>query len=569
MSEELVFADEEIQKQEDEGYWTLLIVDDDVDVHSITRLALHDFTLFQKKLTIDSAYSAKEAIEKLKDNSYSVVLLDVVMESNSAGFEVVEFLRDTQEDHISRIIIRTGQAGEAPERFVINHYDINDYKEKTELTNDKLYTTIRTAITQYKQLLDLKNSKDEVYKLLTIDSLTTLPNRFKLQDDLKYATHQTALVLIDIDRFSLINDTHGFNIGDELLVSLSEYIKETLSSYDATIYRIDSDIFACVINTKEDEDIEKIVLFLKNNLCSRIFNIKSLELRINVTVGALKDDTQDMIQKAEMALREARRISRNRIQFYSSNLQIIQDIHNNNKWSSWIHEALQKDKIVVYYQPIMECKSQTIVKYEALVRLERDGNIYSPFAFLTAARYAGLLHQITRRVIEKSFEKFSQNDLAISINITDIDLMEQDFIPFVESIRQKYGIDSNRIVFELLEEVSISDNALANQQLHALISLGYGIAIDDFGVHCSNFGQLGTFKISAIKIDGTYIKDINQNENSKCITESIIFFANKKSIPIVAEFVHSKEIYDIVKQIGVDYVQGYYIGEPKADLISS
>jgi diguanylate cyclase (GGDEF)-like protein len=568
-NDELLFAQEEnvencgtLPKER----WKILVVDDDMEVHSFTKLALHDFSLHGKTLAISSAYSAAEAIKILAKEQFSIILLDVVMESNNAGFDVVEFLRNRCNDAQTRIIIRTGQPGEAPERFVIDHYDINDYKEKTELTTDRLYTTIRTALSQYKQLMDLQNSKNEMYTLLVTDSLTGLPNRFKLNEDLD-SSKTMSLVMMDIDGFSLINDTYGFEIGDRLLLEMRDKLNRILSIHGLILYRLEADIFAALLQNRMDGKLDGIINDIRDALAGHIFKIGPMEVRVSMTVGVVRDDIGNMIQKAEIALREARSIGRNRVEVYSDKLQIIQKIHENNKWSSWLRDALEADKVLAYYQPIVDCSNDTIVKYEALVRLEREGVVYTPFHFLSAARYSGLLHYITRRMIEKSFALFKSNTLKLSINITDVDLMEKGFLEFIEEVREHHGIDRSRISFELLEETSLSDNALAQEQLHAIIAAGYGIVIDDFGVQCSNFGQMGTMHLEALKIDGKFIKDIVDDEHSQSVTESIVFFAKKKHFPVVAEFVHSREIYEIVKSMGVDYAQGYFLGEPKEMLV--
>ncbi len=568
-NEELLFASEDeivplVDKKSEQ--WNVLVVDDDAEVHSFTKLALHDFTFHGKTLRIQSAYSAKEAVKILSEQKFAIVLLDVVMESNNAGFEVVEFLRHRCNDAQARIIIRTGQPGEAPERFVIDHYDINDYKEKTELTTDRLYTTIRTALSQYKQLVDLQQSKDDMYALLVTDTLTGLPNRFKLNEDLDSA-HTMSLIMMDIDGFSLINDSYGFEVGDKLLLEMRDKLIKILTPHGLNVYRLEADIFAALLQNRMDERLESILEDLRVSMAEHVFEIGAMELRISMTIGVVSDEIENMIQKAEIALREARSIGRNRVEVYSDKLQIIQKIHDNNKWSTWLRNALKEDRILAYYQPIVDCKTDKIVKYEALVRLEREGIIYTPFHFLGSARYAGLLPYITRRMIEKSFERFANNTLKVSINITDIDLMEKDFLTFLESVRERYAIDAHRISFELLEETSLSDNFVAQAQLQQLQDLGYGIVIDDFGVQCSNFGQMGSMRLEALKIDGKFIKDIVTDEHSQNVTESIVFFAKKKHFPVVAEFVHSREVYEIVKSMGIEYAQGYYLGEPKPDLV--
>ncbi|WP_455755601.1 EAL domain-containing protein [Sulfurimonas sp.] len=568
MSDEILFAPEEVLEVDktDKDLWDVLVVDDDKEVHSFTKLALHDFVFNDKKLKFTSAYSAKDAIEIIEKKKFAIILLDVVMESSDAGLKVVDYIRHDIKNSLVRIIIRTGQPGQAPERFVIDHYDINDYKEKTELTTERLYTTVRTALSQYKQLLELENKKDELYHSLSIDSLTGLPNRFKLNKNLDSEILRT-LLLIDIDGFSLINDAYGFDTGDQVLLLFRDRLREISDKFNLTLYHITADVFAVLITEENDTLINQIVSEIREVISENIFDITPLELRLNVTIGVVKNDIGNMIQKAEIAVREARTISRNRVQYYSDDLKIIASIHDNNKWTKWLHDALISDNVIAYYQPIVKCSTNKIVKYEVLVRLRHEDTIYTPINFLGAARHAGLLHHITKKMVEKSFEMFSNNSLSLSINLTDVDLMEKDFVDFVEKKRKSYNMDVSRIHFELLEENSLFGNSIAQANLDKLIKFGYQISIDDFGVQCSNFAQLGTIPLESIKIDGSFIKNIDSNNNSRLVSESIVLFAQKKNINTVAEFVHSKIIYDIVKEMGVDYVQGYFFGEPKPELI--
>lgn len=567
MNDEILFAPEDkVALTQNSDVWKMLVVDDDVEVHSFTTLAFHDFFLHGKSIQISSAYSSAQAIDMLRNQDYAVVLLDVVMETNDAGFKVIDFLRHVKNDKKTRIIIRTGQPGEAPERFVIEHYDINDYKEKTELTTDKLYTTIRTALAQYEQISELQQNRDDIYLAAIKDKLTGLPNRFKLNEEL--GVNQTmTLMIVNIDDFSFVNDSYGFDIGDKLLLQVKHKLLKTLEPYKMDIYHLEADVFAALYKDRIDEKINELVETIKLSLSDVIYEIDGISLHISMTVGIVKDDVSNMIQKAETALREARMIGKSRVEIYSDKLQIIQQVYNNNKWASWIRDALDSDKILVYYQPIVECATGNIVKYEALVRLEKEGVVYSPFHFLSAARYAGLLHKLTRRVIQIAFERFSGSWLSVSINITDIDLMESGFIDFIESMRMKYSLERNQICFELLEETSLSENRLAQKQIRSLLDFGYRIVIDDFGVQCSNFAQMGTVELDSIKIDGKFIKDLDENIHSRNVTESIVFFATKAGFSLVAEFVHSSEIYELVRSLGIQYAQGYYLGEPQPYLL--
>ena len=563
--DELLFAPEE-EEALSETPWTVMIVDDDAEVHSFTKLALHDFTYERKPLRFLSAYSAAEAAELIKKHDdIAIILLDVVMESETAGLDLVETIRYHFNNTMVRIIIRTGQPGVAPERYVIDHYDINDYKEKTELTTDRLYTTVRSALSQYKQIIELLNKKNEIYAALITDSLTGLGNRVKLNYDLD-TDEPMSLILLNIDAFSMINDVYGFDVGDQMLLQFGKILHNS-SCPACSVYRLEADIFAVLTAHKEIQDVQKEVMRIQNTITKHSFLINAIEHRVNVTMGVVERDMGNMIQKAEIALREARKMSRNRIQVYSDGLAVIQQIKDNTKWTKWLKDALDNDKLITYYQPIIDCKSGEITKYEALVRLEHDGVIYAPFHFLSTARYAGLLYQITQRVFEQACARFSTNTLHFSVNITDQDLVESDFIRFIEQTRTQYGIDVDRIYFEILEDSSILANPVAEKHLNELTALGYHLCLDDFGVQCSNFAQLGNLDLDIVKIDGTYIKDIDVNTKSQVVTESILFFTHKIGVKTVAEFVHSSQVYEIVKSMGIDYAQGYFIGEPKPDLV--
>jgi len=567
MEDELVFAQEEnIEDTQKEEPFKVLIVDDDKEVHSFTKLALHSFEYKKKGIEFLSAYSGSQAKQILQEvEDIAVVFLDIVMETNSSGLDIAKFIRKDLDNDMIRIIIRTGQPGEAPERFVIDNYDINDYKEKTELTADKLYTTLRTALAQYTQLEEILNKKNELYHLLITDKLTSLPNRVKLNYDLDTSNHKT-LMLINIDRFSLLNDAYGFSVGDKVLLHVAALLTRLLKN-GMVLYRLEADVFAVTILESTKERVEDEVDTIKAVLDNAPLDIDEISLYINVTIGIVYYEVGNIIQKAEIALRQAREVSRNRVEYYSDSLDIKTVIEENNVWTGKIAKALEEDRILAYYQPIVECSTGKIVKYECLVRMECEGTVYSPYHFLNTARYAGYLHKITIRMFEKACEKFQHNDLMFSINITDQDLADVKFIDYIEEIRKKYQIARERIVFELLEENSLSGNVTAVGNLNKISDLGYNLSVDDFGTQCSNFAQLGTYKLESIKIDGKFIKDIDVNKQSRITTESILFFTNKTGFNTVAEFVHSEEIFNIVKELGVTYAQGYYFGEPKPDLI--
>lgn len=564
--DKLVFANEDTNENNNKKpAWPILIIDDDHEVHAVTKLALHDFEFENKQLELVSAYSAKEAKEILsKNDNFSFILLDIVMESNDAGLKVVDYIRNELNNKLIRIIIRTGQPGFAPEEEIINQYDINDYKEKTELTTTKLYTTARTALSQYKQLTELENKKNELYKNLIMDSITNLYSRTKLYSDLE-ELENVGLILLDIDSFSTINNAYGYSVGDTILKKVAKILQS--SNLDTTfIYRIESDNFILLFQNKTNKYLFETSLKIKETLCSKYFNIDELSLYINVSIGIANYPDDNLLQKSEIAVYASREKQDNKIEFYSEELEAIKIINNNLLWSKRLSKAIESNKVIAYFQPIVECKTQKIVKYETLVRLVFEDIVYSPIHFLGAARNAGLLTKITKIVFEQACKIFSTNELDFSVNITDHDLMEKDLVNTLFNYCKQYNINTKRVSLEILEEESISKNIQAQKSLRDLKDVGFSLSIDDFGVEYSNFSQLKSLDIDSVKIDGSFIKDITSNKYSKYVTQSILFYTKKIDIKTVAEYVHSKEIFDEINNLGIDYAQGYYFGKPEETL---
>ena len=549
-----------------ESFWSILIVDDDEEVHTVTKLALNNFIYDDKRLNLVSAYNEKEAKKILLENSdFAFILLDIVMDSNDSGFKIIDYIRNELENKLIRIIIRTGQPGYAPELEIINLYDINDYKEKTELTATKLYTTTRTTLSQYKQLSELENKKNEIYYNLTTDSITNLYSRAKLYNDLN-ELNEVGLILIDIDSFSTINNAYGYSVGDIILITIANILQKEIIE-TKLIYRIESDNFILLFQNKDDKYLLNIALRIKSILSDYPFKIEDLTLFLNVSIGIANYPNDNLLQKSEMAINASREKQDDKIEFYSENLESIKTINNNLFWSKKLTKAINSNNLIAYFQPIVDCKTKKIVKYETLVRLIFENTIYSPIDFLGAARNAGLLTKITKIVFEQACNTFSKNNLEFSVNITDHDLMQKNFTDTLINYCKKYNINTNRVSLEILEESSIGKNVQANKNLKELRKLGFLLSIDDFGVEYSNFSQLKHLDIDSVKIDGSFIKDINTNKNSQYITESILLYTKQIKVKTVAEFVHSKEVFDEINRLGIDYAQGYFFGKPQKDLV--
>lgn len=232
-----------------------------------------------------------------------------------------------------------------------------------------------------------------------------------------------------------------------------------------------------------------------------------------------------------------------------------------------LKKALEDDAISPYFQPIVNLKTNSIEKYECLARMSHENEIISPAFFLKPAKVSGILPELTRVIIEKSFKVMQNSELEFSINITDDDLKENYLMEFLKNMCSKYNIVPQRVTLEVLENISSYDTKEAIEQLESLKKAGHKISIDDFGAESSNFARVQRLNVDYIKIDGSFIKDIVEDENSLNIVKTIIYYAKRSNIKVIAEFVHSKTVLDILKVLDIDYVQGYYLGKPKAELV--
>jgi EAL domain-containing protein (putative c-di-GMP-specific phosphodiesterase class I) len=230
-----------------------------------------------------------------------------------------------------------------------------------------------------------------------------------------------------------------------------------------------------------------------------------------------------------------------------------------------IKSALNNSRIVSYFQPIVDNRTNKITKYESLVRLiDENDEVVSPSYFLETAKKSNLYSQITNEVLNHSFEMLKRFDIDISINLSAIDIEQDSTRETILSLLERYKSYSNRVVFEILEDEKIRDFKVVKEFIKDVKSYGVKIAIDDFGAGHSNYERLLNYQPDILKIDGSLIKNI-ENNSCYCISvvKSIVTFAKEQNLKTVAEFIENEEIFNIIKGLGIDYSQGYYFGKPR------
>ncbi|MDD2357562.1 MAG: EAL domain-containing protein [Thiovulaceae bacterium] len=394
------------------------------------------------------------------------------------------------------------------------------------------------------------------------DALTGLENRKKLIENLEKKVN-SFLVIINIDSFQEINDLYGDISGDIILQELAKFLKESMPK-DALIYRLHSDEFAYLCQNNNDfKEFLTFASLLSENISKKIFVIEEQggEVNLTVTLGISYGDNF-LLTNADIALTLAKK-SRKHFLVYDESMAMAKEYEKNFEWGKKLKKAIDEDRVIPVYQPIVDIKTQKIIKYEALIRIkDYDGKYIAPIHFLELSKKNKLYHRLTKIMISKTLDKFKELPYLVSINISVEDILNQEIYTFIIE-KLKNSAMGDRIIFEIIESEGIENFEEVLTFIDDVKKCGAKISIDDFGTGYSNFDYLMKLKVDYIKIDGSMIKNVDTDKNAQMITQTIVEFAKKLKIHTVAEFVYSKNIFEKVKELDVDFAQGYYFGEPK------
>ena len=418
--------------------------------------------------------------------------------------------------------------------------------------NGKLIGTIGSGRDITAQVLLEKKTE----KLAYFDQLTTLPNRQKMLLDIS-VNSPTACAIFNIDEFKEINDFFGTENGDKILQDIAKWFLK----FDFETYRIDGDEFAILYY--EDLSIEHIKHNIENILSlfeEEQFHIEGEIIHIRFSTGIAKE-SKNLLTKADIAVHYAKE-NKIKISVYEENANIEKKYKENIAMATSIREALIDNRIICHYQPILDIKTNKINKYETLVRMiDKDGNLITPINFLNIAKKTKLYSHITQEVIHQACNTFKDREEAFSINLSIDDIKDSNTVQEIIKTIIKTNTAS-RIIFEILESEGIENYEEVVNFITQIKALGAKIAIDDFGTGYSNFEHILKLNVDYIKIDGSLIKGIQQDKKHKIIVETIVDFAKKVGSKTIAEFVSDEEIFKNIKEIGVDFSQGYFTGKP-------
>jgi PAS domain S-box-containing protein/diguanylate cyclase (GGDEF)-like protein len=426
---------------------------------------------------------------------------------------------------------------------------------------------ISEYIAYREDITELVNSQRELKDIHNRDSLTNLGNRYKLFSDL-VLKGDTLLALVNIDSFKEVNDFYGEEMGDEIIRETGEFIQRKVGRYKFRVYRVQADEFA-IIPSQFFPDIAKfraIIVNIIEDIKTYKFALGNFEIFVNVSAGISSGKGKKVFKKADIALKTAKK---NKVDIlnYSPDLKIEEIYESNLIWTRKIKLAIAEDRIVPYFQPIYDLKEGRATKFEVLMRLiTKDGRVISPFSFLDIAKKSKLYFQLTTIIFDKVVKEMQRHpNYEFSMNLSSEDIMNTSFIYYIKKEVKKLDIGS-RLIFEIVESEGIENFEEVDEFISWAKNAGVRIAIDDFGTGYSNFNYLIKLEADFVKIDGSMIKNIDTDKNSRAVVEAILQFTKRTEMKVVAEFVASRNIFTIIDELNIDFAQGYFIDMPRASI---
>ena len=414
------------------------------------------------------------------------------------------------------------------------------------------------------------------------DALTGLVNRreFERRTERLLSTVEQekgchALCYLDLDQFKLVNDTCGHTAGDELLRQISTLLLNTVRQHD-TLARLGGDEFGVLIKHCHFEDAHRVATSILNVINDYQFTWKEQTFKVGASVGLVQitettTSLTTLLRDADAACYMAKDKGRNRIHIYRDEDAETTQRHGEMQWVAHINQALIENRFCIYAQAIVPLDDSTEIHYEMLIRMiDTQGKIIPPGTFLPAAERYNLIEKIDRWMVEQVFSLLAVHPACfkqvnfVSINLSGQSLTREDFLEFIISQLEKTGLDATKICFEITETAAISNLSIATTFISKLKKRGCRFALDDFGSGLSSFGYLKNLPVDYLKIDGMFVKDIIDDPIEYAMVKSINEIGHIMGIQTIAEFVENDEIKDRLREIGVDYAQGYGIHKPQS-----
>ncbi len=445
-------------------------------------------------------------------------------------------------------------------------YSILELQLKEAQSGEKKQENLQKQLLKHNINLEneISTKTKEIHEKRYTNILTGLPNRSKLLEESSIYKFDK-MALLNIDNFQSVNDVYGEEIGNVTLKITAVFLQKQIEDKSLSLYHVGGDEFAIIAKEGNDFNKEIFIEFIEEVLqCYKDedFVYRENKLNLMISAGIAFSGRKKMLAYADMALKDAKKRNIHTSVFDDQELEKIHksDMESHKK----LLHALDNNDIISFFQPIIYLKGASKpTKYESLVRIKEDnGDFIQPLNFLDVAKTNRIYSKITKAVLINTLDVASKYNIPCSLNISLTDIDDKKTMQMFFKTLDEYK-HNELLTIELLETEDFVNYDDVYQFCVKVHSYGIKIALDDFGSGYSNFAHILNLPIDYIKIDASLISNINKDKNSRIMVETIVELAHRLEIETIAEYVSSKEILDIIKEIGIDYAQGFYIGKPE------
>lgn len=542
----------------DEERPIVVLADDDPSIRLMVRHVLED-----ENYEIVEAEDGLDAIKAVEKQHPALVLLDAVMPGLD-GFTTCQQLKDRGHVDVP-VIMLTGLDDDAS---VERAYEVGAI--------DYITKPIKWAVLKHRVRSIVKSvmAERKIQRLEYRDTLTQLPNRLLFNDRLDQAIvraerrrESIALMVVDIDDFKLVNDSFGHEAGDKLIKAVGELLSKSLRRAD-TVARLGGDEFAIIIENVDGEDdatsiADNLTTILKHNV-----RLDEQETFTSASVGIamFPDDGMDastLLKNADTAMFRAKEQGRGSFQFYKAEMSV--NAMERLELENSIRQAIDKNEMIIHYQPTIDIHNNEISGVEALLRWQHpEKGIINPEDFLQAAIDSGLIVSIGEWMIEtichqlRVWKDAGMENQNISINLTTKQFKDQDLLGIFKVAMEKHQIEGAELTIEVTEKTLISSEGEIEETLNKLHEMGLLIAVDDFGIGFASLTNLKDLPIDVVKIDEKFIAGVPENEQDVAVVTAIAGLTRGLKLKLLAEGIENERQLNMLKGLGCQYAQGYY-----------
>lgn len=550
---------------EDRRLSVLVVASDETDSHAIREML--DAAL-PGRIQIEWVKGLAQAAQATKESDHDAVLMQLDTAGDSHSPQAIRAVNELLAE-VPLIVCGTSDNVD----FAVEALSLGaqDYVVPEKTDGGTLVRTILFAV-------ERKRQEQRLHSLVHYDNLTQLPNRQLLLDRLTQAIAQATrqqtlvgLLLLDLDRFKLVNDTLGHEFGDKLLKDVSHRINACIRDSD-TLARLGGDEFVVVLNgINGAQDAAKVANKIIDILSKPIV-IEGHEVFVTTSIGIslFPSDGMDknaLITNADVAMYRAKEEGRNHFQFYTfgMNATTVEQLTLEND----LRRAIERDELLLHYQPQISLPDRRLIGVEALVRWQHpELGLVPPARFIPIAEETGLIAPIGQWVLRtacaqaQAWQDAGAAAIDMSVNMSSRQFHQENMLETVTSALQQSGLAAQQLTLEITESSLMKKPDDAVVTLCLLHNMGIGIAIDDFGTGYSSLGHLKRFPLQALKIDRAFINDVTEKPEDAAIVRAILAMAHSLNLKVVAEGVETEQQLEFLNEAGCDEIQGFLISKP-------